>query len=364
MGNIEDLILSLKNETPRLNTHYIGWNCTYLPIEIINAAGLMPSRILPEPFQGEGDSYLDANFCPFIKNAIASAVNGKYHRVEGIIFINTCDGMRRLFDAWRYYCKPNFSFMLDVPRIIGEGAIDYFEGQLQELIDAIKREFNLQITDDALLLAIDQTNRISKLFKKLITFQGRGDPPLRHHHIVELMMLSYKTPRDIFIKALERLIIELESKPPTKTNGVKLMVIGSIQCSSELIRLIEKMGAEVIRSDFCTGGRILNEIEIENSPIRSLADSYLSKTPCARMNDSDIRLSQIQDAVRSNSIKGIIHVSMKFCDTYLYDIPRVKEALNEIKVPTLFLESECSNQFGGRIRTRIQAFLEMLDQYE
>ena len=52
----------------------IGWTCTYLPLEILEAAGLEPYRILPEPSSEKADAYLDPNFCPFIKSALGKAI--------------------------------------------------------------------------------------------------------------------------------------------------------------------------------------------------------------------------------------------------------------------------------------------------
>jgi len=80
----------------------------------------MPHKrgIIYKYYGGKADAYLDPNFCPLITSALGSAIEGEYAGLAGIVLVNTCDGMRRLYDAWRFYSPPPFSFILDPPRLI------------------------------------------------------------------------------------------------------------------------------------------------------------------------------------------------------------------------------------------------------
>ncbi|MBW2124356.1 MAG: 2-hydroxyacyl-CoA dehydratase [Deltaproteobacteria bacterium] len=88
----------------------VGWTCTYIPIEIVEAAGLTPARILPEPSSEKADAYLDPNFCPYVRACLGKAMDGEYKGLSGIIVANTCDGMRRLYDAWCHYMPPGAGY--------------------------------------------------------------------------------------------------------------------------------------------------------------------------------------------------------------------------------------------------------------
>jgi benzoyl-CoA reductase/2-hydroxyglutaryl-CoA dehydratase subunit BcrC/BadD/HgdB len=57
---------------------------------------------------------------------------------------------------------------------------------------------------------------------------------------------------------------------------------------------------------------------------------------------------------------AVIYFSIKFCSTNLLDMSSIKDKLNESGVPVLFLEGERSLVNAGQLKTRIQAFLEML----
>ena len=94
----------------------IGWVCSYTPEEIIMAAGCQPFRLSGsgEPVK-QADAYLHANLCPYVRGVFDQALEGAY-QLDGVVFVNSCDAMRRLYDVFRLYLKPHFSFMLDLPR--------------------------------------------------------------------------------------------------------------------------------------------------------------------------------------------------------------------------------------------------------
>jgi benzoyl-CoA reductase/2-hydroxyglutaryl-CoA dehydratase subunit BcrC/BadD/HgdB len=62
-------------------------------------------------------------------------------------------------------------------------------------------------------------------------------------------------------------------------------------------------------------------------------------------------------------VHGVICYTLKFCDTFLYDIPLLKKRLDAQNIPSLFLDSDYTPGTMGRLKTRIEAFLEMLREH-
>jgi benzoyl-CoA reductase/2-hydroxyglutaryl-CoA dehydratase subunit BcrC/BadD/HgdB len=341
----------------------IGWNCTYLPLEILEAADLQAYRVLPEPSSEKADAYLDPNFCPLIKSALGKAIEGGYAFLSGMVMVNTCDGMRRLYDAWRFYSPSPFSFLLDLPRLITPASLAYFKDQLQGLITHIDRYFGKKITKDKLSHAVEQSNVTRALLRRLMALQNRGNPPLRHADILDILSAGFRKPRRIFNAALERLVHLLENAVEGPSGGLKVMVSGSVLDGSALIRMVEELGGEVVASDICVGGRFLEEIVLSSDPLSDLSEAYLKKRPCARMTDTGARVSLLKEDVTRTGAQGVIYFCLKFCDPYLYEAPAVAEALREMGVPILSLEGEYTGRISGGIRTRVQAFVEMLEKH-
>jgi len=340
----------------------IGWTCTYLPLEILDAGGLQPYRILPEPSSEQADAYLDPNFCPLIKTSLGMAIQGGYSFLSGIIMVNTCDGMRRLYDVWKFYCPQSFSMLLDVPRTITPTSVAYFRERLRELAERVEQHFGVRITEDILASAVEEANYTRVLMRQLLSVRGRGEPPLGYGDIVDIIAERWRNPRKVFNEALKRYLKQVEANPNTSTDGLRLMLTGSLVDGSSLIRTVEELGGEVVGFDLCTGGRFVEEVSLSLDLLKSLSEAYLMKSPCARMYDTARRISHIRDEVDRTGALGVIYYSLKFCDPYLYEAPAVKEALIRMGVRLLFIEGEYTGRVSGGVRTRVQAFLEMLER--
>ncbi|MHB8278658.1 MAG: 2-hydroxyacyl-CoA dehydratase [Candidatus Humimicrobiaceae bacterium] len=52
--------------------------------------------------------------------------------------------------------------------------------------------------------------------------------------------------------------------------------------------------------------------------------------------------------------------SLKFCDNTLYFYPELKKELVKLNIPSLYLDIEYGKSSYGQLRTRIEAFYEML----
>jgi benzoyl-CoA reductase subunit C len=59
-------------------------------------------------------------------------------------------------------------------------------------------------------------------------------------------------------------------------------------------------------------------------------------------------------------VDGVILYVIMYCDTHAFDAPDVIEYLKSRKVPVLHLEEEYQAGAMGRLKTRVQAFLETI----
>ena len=67
------------------------------------------------------------------------------------------------------------------------------------------------------------------------------------------------------------------------------------------------------------------------------------------------------EAVRRANVDGVVLVHNKFCDIHGVDNVQLRLALEEADVPVLQLEKEYGAKAdAGRMRTRVQAFLEQI----
>jgi benzoyl-CoA reductase/2-hydroxyglutaryl-CoA dehydratase subunit BcrC/BadD/HgdB len=80
------------------------------------------------------------------------------------------------------------------------------------------------------------------------------------------------------------------------------------------------------------------------------------------MKDAPKRFDHVLRMIDEFRVDGVIFYTLKFCDPFLFDVPLLKERLAEKGIPTLRLEGDYTPGTLGRVRTRIEAFIEMLRQ--
>ena len=72
------------------------------------------------------------------------------------------------------------------------------------------------------------------------------------------------------------------------------------------------------------------------------------------------RSEVIKDFVREYQAHGVIDVVLSGCHTYAIETNKIKEASREAGANYMSLETDYSKQDVGQIRTRLEAFIELL----
>jgi benzoyl-CoA reductase/2-hydroxyglutaryl-CoA dehydratase subunit BcrC/BadD/HgdB len=170
-------------------------------------------------------------------------------------------------------------------------------------------------------------------------------------------------PRDEFNQVLTGLVDEAAGAENRRNGKVRLLVAGSMMDDVELLESVEDLGAVVVADTLCMGSRSHWDLTDEDGdPLEALVDRYLRHVPCPRMyGEYGKRFAFLKEQVDRANVDGVILEQIKFCDLHGTDNALLKRDLEQEKIPALELE----RQYGpladaGRIRTRVQAFLERI----
>ena len=119
-----------------------------------------------------------------------------------------------------------------------------------------------------------------------------------------------------------------------------------------------------IDDDLCTGSRyFLHMTPPEGPHLRRIAKRYLNRVPCpSKHSDSFDRREYLVDMVRQGQADGIVMLILKFCDPHDFDYPDVAKSLTENEIPHIKIETEMMPTSIEQVRTRLQAFVEMLKE--
>jgi benzoyl-CoA reductase/2-hydroxyglutaryl-CoA dehydratase subunit BcrC/BadD/HgdB len=72
------------------------------------------------------------------------------------------------------------------------------------------------------------------------------------------------------------------------------------------------------------------------------------------------RFGHIRKYVDEFKIDGVILFIYKYCDPYGFEVPAMKSFIESSGTPAFYLEDEYSASTVARLKTRIEAFLEII----
>jgi len=129
-----------------------------------------------------------------------------------------------------------------------------------------------------------------------------------------------------------------------------------------ILDLIEdEIGARVVVEDHCTGlSPFIHDTAEQGDPWRALADAYLDQAPCARQFPIERRVDLSARLATDYQVDGVIYTYLKFCPCYGLTKNLFLRRFQSLGIPVLELASDYSHGDVGQIRTRLEAFVEVL----
>ena len=342
----------------------IGFTCAYTPLPLIHAAGFSPYRILPDTdCPDQAGRLLHDNLCPHVKCVLDRAMSGMIPDPKGMVFMNSCDSMRRLYDAWKTVKADMNVVLIDLPSVATNASIGFFRDELERLSRTIEQWGGAAIDDDSLAGSIGLYNRVSALFTALREKARRSELRGESAALQEAYnRASISSPEEsiAFLEAFLKEGAGIKQGEP----GVPIYLFGNMLPEPEAFTLFESCGAHIVSDDLCTGSRLFAAMETGGGDILlNLARGILRRPSCARTFSAE-RPGSLGDDVAVEAInsgaRGVIGYTVKFCDPYIARLPGVRDALKREGIPLLLLEGDCTLRSIGQHRTRIEAFIEMM----
>ncbi|MDN3514387.1 MAG: acyl-CoA dehydratase activase [Candidatus Brocadia sp.] len=341
----------------------IGYFCSYTPVELIRAAGFHPVRIKgSEKESCSANEVLCGNICPYIKAVVDQKTNGNLEDFKGMVFVNSCDGMRRLYDAWVKLDegKKSFNYILDIPKNTDDAAVFYYANLLKNFKEKLEGFFTLKIHHDDINQSITLYNAAREKVRLFLQKYWGGYIGQSGYEIFSLLKKGVNVVPEKFQVYLTHIMKQRDGIRDTR-DVPRLFVWGSIMENEKIMKIIEDAGAKVVAEDLCNGSRYFDaQVNISDDPILSIAKRYIMRSPCSRMVNIFERINKVLSIMQEKSIHGAIYHTLKFCDHNLLDYPMIKKTFHEKNVPLLHLNCDYSLSSEGQIKTRVEAFLEQL----
>lgn len=277
----------------------IYYVCKYTPLEWIRGFGFPVERLDPSPVSFEcADSHAHPNLCGYGK-AVLEEVIGK--GIKRLLLVDCCDVCRRIYDVLESRGGMEFLFLMALPHKNGQAECSLLERELQRLSLALSKLTGTTVNE--------------------------------------------KRVRDAWT-------CSMEEEMKTVSRSPHILLTGA-HGGSLLLDLIQKNTTLPVIDNTCTGKRVLPAYSPAEG--EDLCSSYASAL--LNQNNPCMRMQFHMDASDSRAAVGIICHTVKFCDYYGFQYRNLKAEGNQ---PLLKIETDCTPQSSGQLRTRIEAFSETL----
>ncbi len=351
----------------------MGYLCCYPPLEMVTALDFVPFRVLGDMNEAitKADAYLPTIMCPFLRSAFDLGLKERYDFLDGFVGAHVCDCGEKLCHLWDYYLEPSYYHFIDFPHVVHRASFDFLKEELNSFKTTLEGYAGKEMTPERLKQEISLHNQQRALVRELYELR-KPDPPLLSgtetlKTVVALMSIPVEEGNELLREAIKEV---KERKDGPQKKGARLLIWGSPIDDVAFIEMMEGMGANVVMDDTCVGSRhYWPDVELTADPLDGIVHRYLADIKCPRtfrettesyQKDLEARFSYLRDYAEEWKVNGVILQSMKYCDTHGYEVPALKDYLDGIGLPNLYLEHEYTMVALAPLRTRVQAFLEMI----
>lgn len=358
----EEFIRRLKAETGK---SVIGYLCCFAPPEIISASGAIPYRITGQPGgdTSAADAYVEPYGCTYVRNILARVAEGKLDFLDGIIISHSCDMVQRLYGIWSYYHPLSYSYMFNVPHQVSPWGQSFFKRELVFFQESLEKFTGLKVSAESLRETISAYNKNRFLVRDIYNLRKISQTPIEGSEVLDLLIAGGALPPADFSTLLNEYLGEATRRNPGKDKKPRILVWGSIMDDPALYRMIEESGGTVVADDTCIGYRVWEkDVPITTDLYDGLTRHYFVDFQCPRTDRGPGigRFDYILERAREYNVDGVIGYSISFCDPHKFDYPDLRDYLKREGLPMLLIDDNYSFEPAGAIKTRLQAFMEML----
>lgn len=358
----------LKNEGRRI----IGYLSALCPVEILTAAGVVPIRLKGNVSEAvtKADAYMETMVCPFVRNVFDAALKDRYRYLDGMVLAHQCDSIDRTFDVWSYNLEFPYWHFVNYPHVTDEPSIEFTDEILRIFIRTLEKFTGKSIADQALVEAICAHNENRRAMRELYDLRKDDVPRITGVEMMKVLIAAMSLPIDESTALIKSVIEEVKKRAPVSgKNAPRIILIGDQIDDVAIVNAIEDAGAFLVMDDLSTGSKMYwGDVDATLDPVRGITERYLKKLkfPTTFVEGNtyaetlEARFGHMRQYIKDFGVNGAILFIYKYCDPFGFEVPAIKSFIESAGTPVLYIEDEYSTASLGRVKTRIEAFLEMI----
>ena len=281
----------------------------------------------------------------------------------------TCDGKKK---AWEILAKDVPLHVMDLPPMKRAKDIKAWAEEIETFKNVVEEFTGNVVTAEKLAESIKLINNKRKALERLYNLRKNVNLSISGCDVLLISQIAFYDDPARFTQMTNKLCDELDQRVKDGVSVVpagtkRIMLTGTPLAipNWKLHNIVETSGAAIVCEEMCTGTRYFENLVDESKT--TLEDQYMAlaerymKINCACFTPNEGRIDDILRLAKEYKVDGIIDVNLKFCNLYDTEGYFVEKALKESGIPVLGIETDYTDSDAGQLRTRISAFIEMLD---
>ena len=329
MSQIDELISKLQevsNHPQKTVLNYkkqgkglVGMMPYYAPEEIVYAAGYLPVGMFgsQNPQISAARTYLPPFACSLMQADMELQLNGTYDCLDAVIFSVPCDTLRCMSQKWH-----------------GKAEYEHVRTELERIL-------NVKISDLAIQEAIKVYNENRQVMREFCDVAAQYPQiftPVKRHDVIKARWFMDKAEHTALVREL---IDAVKKEPVQPWNGKKVILSGIMAEPDEFLDLFSEFNIAVVAADLAQ-------------------ESRQFRTAVPSLNEDKPRGQMLIDMTKKYNADAVVICMMRFCDPEEFDYPIYKPEFEAAGVRYTVLDLDIESPSLEQLRTRIQAFSEIL----
>jgi benzoyl-CoA reductase/2-hydroxyglutaryl-CoA dehydratase subunit BcrC/BadD/HgdB len=252
-----------------------------------------------------------------------------------------------------------------------EEASVYFSAELRHFVERLETVSGTKLTTESLAESIALYDDIRAEIVAIYQYQAIRNPKITWEQVFDVIHAGYVLDRREYLGLLKALHAELAALDSTVVAGgpedeARIFISGSVipPGDKKLIQIITELGGRIVGDDLWSGLIPHVEVTIKAPTIEAVAWAYLHRTPHGALPylelESDRRIARLKQLIGTFKANGVIYHTLRYCDPYTFKAKETKDILEQQHIPLLELHTEYAGSDIEAIRTRVEAFIEMI----
>ncbi len=332
----------------------------HYPRALLRAFDILPVEVWgpPQLDPGPGSAHVQPYICSVVRNSISFVLSRQLDVADLLIVPHTCDSLQGLGSILLDFVRPGQPVLpLYLPKSTRASDAEFLTAELRALYARLAKITGCRPSDEEMLACIAEDEKADALLAEL--HRRRLDLPLSMLDFYRLVRSREFLPASAFIGLAEEALGQ--ANQAAREGSIPILISGIVPEPMELFSALAEMNGVVVADDLLACGRRVYPAGTSTDPFVRMAERILHAPPDSTRGSSiHDRLGHLIGLAKQSGAKGVLFYDIKFCEPELFYLPTLRQGLQEAGFPSTVIEADLGEALSGPVRTRLEAFLEML----